>query len=391
MEVINISDFLEIKITDDGEFIQCPKGDAARIIPPVITIIHENGKKESFLMFVEEDRVPVGKKIYNFPGGRLEKGENALKSAVRELFEETGLSIDIESVVKLTDSKFKDADNSIEKEALFLCDQEIIFDAREDDISAIEESISKNQKLDENENCKVKLVSFDDLEEFLKHTDMCLPTRLALYQFMAGKLGLNPADKSLIEIDNNVSPKKKQEYFRVKNFVVNGVDRGKYSYFYYAVDYKKLAFMTEINVEGKTFRLYEKQKNKENTEDYILSHPSSKQKYYSKDILSVIEELFGEEIKNKINEVKVMTPFDVVSPGITDLRESLNYVSINLTKEEFEEFLTKNEGKYFAYAKEEIKDIEGKFDYITQLSEDYQRIVQKNIAKNLEEKERIVK
>lgn len=57
--------------------------------PPVNFIIAED--KDARLYLIEEYRYPINKTILQLPAGTIEKNENSLDSAKRELFEETGI------------------------------------------------------------------------------------------------------------------------------------------------------------------------------------------------------------------------------------------------------------------------------------------------------------
>ncbi|MEK7464467.1 MAG: NUDIX hydrolase [Patescibacteria group bacterium] len=57
--------------------------------PPVNFIIAED--QDSRIYFIEEYRYPINKTILQLPAGTMEKNENSLDSAKRELFEETGI------------------------------------------------------------------------------------------------------------------------------------------------------------------------------------------------------------------------------------------------------------------------------------------------------------
>ena len=54
--------------------------DVALIIPKI---------KNKYLV-VSQKRIPINKITYEFPGGLIDKGDNAKQSAIKELFEETG-------------------------------------------------------------------------------------------------------------------------------------------------------------------------------------------------------------------------------------------------------------------------------------------------------------
>ena len=53
------------------------------------------------VLLVKQFRYVYGKEIYEIPAGKLEKGEDPLNAAARELKEETGISADIVPYIKL--------------------------------------------------------------------------------------------------------------------------------------------------------------------------------------------------------------------------------------------------------------------------------------------------
>ncbi|MGN0480509.1 MAG: NUDIX hydrolase [Lachnospiraceae bacterium] len=56
----------------------------------VIIATNESGDK---ILLNREYRMAVGEWVYNFPAGLIDPGENEIQSAVRELWEETGLEL----------------------------------------------------------------------------------------------------------------------------------------------------------------------------------------------------------------------------------------------------------------------------------------------------------
>src|SRR4051812_45610792 len=62
--------------------------DAVVIVPTLV-----KNRKRTALVLVKEYRVPIGKYVYGFPAGLIERGESVEKSARREMIEETGLEV----------------------------------------------------------------------------------------------------------------------------------------------------------------------------------------------------------------------------------------------------------------------------------------------------------
>ena len=59
-------------------FLKTPK--ISMIIPKI---------KDKFLL-ISQYRIPIRKRMYEFPGGHVDKGQSAKQTAINELFEETG-------------------------------------------------------------------------------------------------------------------------------------------------------------------------------------------------------------------------------------------------------------------------------------------------------------
>lgn len=60
--------------------------------PPDGVVIY--GVYEDKVVLIRQYRYPVGGFVYEFPAGLVEKGENMTEAAVREMYEETGLTLE---------------------------------------------------------------------------------------------------------------------------------------------------------------------------------------------------------------------------------------------------------------------------------------------------------
>jgi ADP-ribose diphosphatase len=69
---------------------RCVTGDFERPDAVVIVPFHVGQNK---LVIIEEFRVPLGDYQFGFPAGLVDEGESNQAAAVRELYEETGLSV----------------------------------------------------------------------------------------------------------------------------------------------------------------------------------------------------------------------------------------------------------------------------------------------------------
>lgn len=87
--------FLEMKTTEDGwEYVTRVNCSGV-----VIVLVYHTGK-EMYLM-VEQYRPPIGCRVLEWPAGLIDDGETAVQAAMRELFEETGLTVSEENLINL--------------------------------------------------------------------------------------------------------------------------------------------------------------------------------------------------------------------------------------------------------------------------------------------------
>ena len=119
-------------------------------------IILVNDKNQ--ILFLNEYRPGIKKKTLGFPGGHIEKGESALKSAKRELLEETGY------IAKKWKLLFK-----YTRHGTYNCGQDFVFIAKVD-------KIIKGKNI---ENAQKKWLNIIKIEKLLEKKNLKL---LELYQ-----------------------------------------------------------------------------------------------------------------------------------------------------------------------------------------------------------------
>lgn len=68
------------------------KALSEEVLPDGVIIYGVYGEQKDKLVLVKQFRYPINDYVYEFPAGLVESGEDMLEAAVREMFEETGLS-----------------------------------------------------------------------------------------------------------------------------------------------------------------------------------------------------------------------------------------------------------------------------------------------------------
>jgi ADP-ribose pyrophosphatase len=86
--------YLELVVEDDWEYV-VRKNNAG-----VVIVCVYNEEKNKYLV-VEQYRVPVKKRLIEFPAGLIEIGETPVQAAIRELREEVGLSYHPDKLIDL--------------------------------------------------------------------------------------------------------------------------------------------------------------------------------------------------------------------------------------------------------------------------------------------------
>ncbi|MGN1201560.1 MAG: NUDIX hydrolase [Candidatus Caccovivens sp.] len=122
------------------------KADTVRIVP---IIKHQDGSRSVIL--IKEFRLPINDYVYSFPAGIVEKGENPMKSALRELNEEIGAK-KVADLHQVTDVCFNS--EGMTDETVILYEATVL-------------SLGK-QNLQGDEDIKMLAVKIEDLPQFMK-------------------------------------------------------------------------------------------------------------------------------------------------------------------------------------------------------------------------------
>src|SRR6218665_1678232 len=72
----------------------------------VLVCFIDSLSKEKFLLLVQQRRICDGSMTYEHPAGMLDSESDAAAVAAREVFEETGIAVDVSQLVKVNDEPF---------------------------------------------------------------------------------------------------------------------------------------------------------------------------------------------------------------------------------------------------------------------------------------------
>src|SRR6218665_3053222 len=72
----------------------------------VLVCFIDSEKREKYLLLVQQRRICDGSMTYEHPAGMLDSESDAAAVAAREVFEETGIAVDVSQLVKVNDEPF---------------------------------------------------------------------------------------------------------------------------------------------------------------------------------------------------------------------------------------------------------------------------------------------
>ena len=139
------------------------KTDAVRVIPYFVK------DQKIYVVLIYEFRHPICCYIYSVPAGLIDEGESFEQAATRELMEEIGAKV---VFLKQTEKpSYSSVGLTDEKLVCFEAQVELVY----------------KQRLDENEDIKIKIIALDELEEFLDNNQFGLQSALQLRSFIYRK------------------------------------------------------------------------------------------------------------------------------------------------------------------------------------------------------------
>ena len=163
--------------------------DAVNIIP------YSYVGDKTILHFIREFRYPVGEYIYAVPAGLIEKGEDAIESAKREIQEEIGGKV--VKIERSETSSYSSAGMTDEKIETFEAEIEL------------KDGKLGNQKLDSNEKIDVISLPMEEVEKLLDIGKWGLKDKLGLRSFI-NKQKVKKLEKEVSELKSKIDDQEKE-------------------------------------------------------------------------------------------------------------------------------------------------------------------------------------
>ncbi len=138
----------------------------------IYAIYREEGQEDKVVL-VRQYRYPVGDYIYEFPAGLVEKGEDYHEAALRELREETGLSLVIQNVNPMYERDYFTTDGMTDES----CGM----------VYGYASGMPSTDGEEETEDLSVVLADRAMVREILKNRKTALPTAYQLMHFLANR------------------------------------------------------------------------------------------------------------------------------------------------------------------------------------------------------------
>jgi ADP-ribose pyrophosphatase len=152
----------------NAEDLDCMTGkmvaDAVIIVP-----VYTNGD----ILFIKQFRKPINDYIYEFPAGLIDAGETSKQAAIRELHEETGLSV--VSARELIKPTYTSVGMSDEAVGIY--------------IAEVQGELSQEYQ-EKSEDINFEIVKIDDLAKFIKENKVAMQASilsLFLYSIEKGE------------------------------------------------------------------------------------------------------------------------------------------------------------------------------------------------------------
>ena len=146
--------------------------DAGRS-PDGVLIYALCGENRDKVVLIRQFRYPVGKRVYEFPAGLVEQGEDYHEAAIREMKEETGLDLRIIPVDPMYEQAMFTSDGMSDERCC------VVFGIADGDVSAA--------GLEGTEDVEVVIADREEARQILKNGPMALMCGYMLMHFLKDK------------------------------------------------------------------------------------------------------------------------------------------------------------------------------------------------------------
>lgn len=145
----------------NGKVIEYFKSQLANVAM-VVAITRENE-----VVFVRQYKHGIGEVCIEFPAGRIEHGRTPEETAISELLEETGITVEAHSLIELIELWTEPSKSSVRVTGFIVKDV----------------TITDDQQLEENEDIEVLKVPISEIDSFIIDNEIHVSDTLALLLF----------------------------------------------------------------------------------------------------------------------------------------------------------------------------------------------------------------
>ena len=206
----------------------------------------------------------------------------------------------------------------------------------------------------------------------MQNTDMCLPTRLALMQYLSMRDKSQTTYPKYIPYYSNIGDEQYADVvYQNDNLEIKKVDLG-YDYCYYSpTKNHRFSLMIAFDVEGEKYYAFEKinPQSQQQQDVYTFPHidfdPDSNCALKTSLAVKILQN-YG--LATRLSGFETIAPYDAVSPGFCDLRQCVCRATIKMSKQDFESLATKQNLAIFS--QEQLQTQQINTDYISSLAVD---------------------
>ena len=155
---------------EDAENLELSRGETRA---DGVTMYVLCGEKKDKVLMIRQFRWPLGRYVYEFPAGLVEPGEDYYEAAVREVYEETGLTLTPLKVDPMFTRPYYMTDGMTDEACAF------VYGYAEGDI--------RNQHLEDSEEIEVIMADREEVRRILKEERVAANAALQLMHFIGAE------------------------------------------------------------------------------------------------------------------------------------------------------------------------------------------------------------